>query len=96
MSIAEQIKALRQQHGLSQSELGAIVGVTDKAVSTWETGLKEPRRATLEKLAAHFHVPVGQITGDSLDDGAIKFALAFVLDQIRLQKEGPEAAPAAE
>ena len=75
MSIAEQIKALRQQHGLSQSELGAIVGVTDKAVSTWETGLKEPRRATLEKLAAHFHVPVGQITGDSLDDDAIKFAL---------------------
>lgn len=38
MSIADNIKRLRETYGLTQSELGAIAGVTDKAVSTWEIG----------------------------------------------------------
>lgn len=75
MSIGQQVKSLRQQHGLSQAELGAIAGVTDKAVSTWETGQKEPRRATLEKLEEYFHLPPGYFTGHAADDQAIKFAL---------------------
>ncbi len=75
MSIGQQIKSLRRQQGLSQAELGAIAGVTDKAVSTWETEQKEPRRAALEKLAAHFHLPLSYFTGDAPDDQAIKFAL---------------------
>lgn len=42
MSIAENIKRIRAEHGLSQAELGKIAGVSDKAVSTWELGLKIP------------------------------------------------------
>ena len=30
---------LRMEAGLSQRQLGAMVGVTDKAVSKWETGV---------------------------------------------------------
>lgn len=64
MSIADNIKRLREQHGLTQRELGEIAGVSDKAVSTWELGLKEPRMSAISKLAAYFG-----ITKSALLDG---------------------------
>ena len=56
MSIAENIKRIRLEHGLSQSELGKIAGVSDKAVSTWELGLKTPRMGAVEKMANYFGI----------------------------------------
>lgn len=75
MSIAENIRRLRLQHGLSQAELGAIAGVTDKAVSTWETGAKEPRMGALQKIADYFHLSKSDLIEDAPSDAAIKFAL---------------------
>ena len=57
MSIGENIKSLRESRGLTQAQLGDAVGVTDKAVSTWESGKREPRMGVVEKLAAFFNVP---------------------------------------
>lgn len=54
MGIGENIKLLREKYGLSQKELGLIAGVSDKAVSTWEQGLKEPRMGAIQKIADHF------------------------------------------
>lgn len=56
MSIGEKIKKLRLQNGLSQADLGKIVDVTDKAVSTWENDIKIPRMETIEKIARYFGV----------------------------------------
>lgn len=65
MSIADNIKRLRTAENLSQAELGKIAGVTDKAVSTWEAGLKTPRMGAIEKMAAHFGVPKSAILDDA-------------------------------
>ena len=65
MSIANNIKNLRLSENLSQAELGKIAGVTDKAVSTWEAGLKTPRMGAVEKLAKHFGVPKSAILDDN-------------------------------
>lgn len=54
MSIGENIKSLRESRGLTQAQLGDAVGVSDKAVSTWESGKREPRMGAVEKLAAFF------------------------------------------
>ena len=54
--IKDNIKKLRQKHGLTQSELGRIAGVSDKAVSTWERGDAEPRMGAVEKMAAYFRI----------------------------------------
>ena len=43
MKISEKILRLRTDHGLTQKEFGQIAGATDKAVSTWELGVKSPR-----------------------------------------------------
>lgn len=54
MGISENIKLLREIYNLSQKDLGLIVGVTDKAVSTWEKGLKEPRMGAIKKNCWQF------------------------------------------
>ncbi len=66
MSIGDNIRRLREQHQLTQRELGEIAGVSDKAVSTWELGLKEPRMATIARIAAYFGVPKSVILDDAL------------------------------
>ena len=42
---------LRKKAGLSQSELAAQLGVTNKAVSKWENGKAKPSTDTIRKLA---------------------------------------------
>ena len=65
MGISENIKLLREQYGLSQKELGQIAGVSDKAVSTWEQGIKEPRMGALQKIADHFGIQKSNIIEDN-------------------------------
>lgn len=36
-------RRLREACGLSQAEVGAVIGVTRSTVSRWETGRREPR-----------------------------------------------------
>ncbi|MEW4237258.1 S24 family peptidase [Bacillus thuringiensis] len=64
MSIGKNIKKLRDKHNLSQKEFGEIAGVSDKAVSTWEKGLKEPRMGAIQKIADYF----GILKSDIIED----------------------------
>ncbi|MBG9616200.1 LexA family protein [Bacillus thuringiensis] len=64
MSIGKNIKKLRAKHNLSQKEFGEIAGVSDKAVSTWEKGLKEPRMGAIQKIADHFEILKSDIIED--------------------------------
>lgn len=64
MGIKENIKLLREKHKLSQKDLAIIAGVTDKAVSTWESGAKEPRMGAIQRMADHF----GILKSDIIED----------------------------
>ena len=55
------IYELRSKAGLSQSELAAEIGVTNKAVSKWEMGKAKPSVETIRKLAALFHISVDDL-----------------------------------
>ena len=65
MPIGENIKRLRVMHGLSQKELAQIAGVSDKAVSTWENGTKEPRMGAVQKIADHFGLKKSNLIEDN-------------------------------
>ena len=67
MGVSENIKILRERYNLSQKELGQIAGVSDKAVSTWEQGLKEPRMGAIQKLADYFCIR----KSDIIEDGGL-------------------------
>lgn len=69
MSIGENIKRLRELRGLSQREFGEIAGVTDKAVSTWENKIKEPRMGSIQRIADYFGLQKSNIIEDNGLDG---------------------------
>ena len=50
-SIGERIRESRKKLGLNQSELAARIGVTQPAIANWESGVHDPRRLMLAKLA---------------------------------------------
>lgn len=52
---------LRKGKGLSQSELGEMVGVSNKAVSKWENGEAKPAINQLMKLSKVFNVSMDEI-----------------------------------
>lgn len=54
VGISENIKKLRERYDLTQQDLADIAGVTNKAVSAWETGQKEPRMGAIEKISKRF------------------------------------------
>lgn len=91
MSIADNIKRLRETYGLTQAELGAIAGVTDKAVSTWESGEKAPRMGAVQKIADHFGISKSAILLDETDrersPAPMDPDLAHLLESLRTRPE---------
>lgn len=59
--IAGNIIGLRKKKGLTQAELAAQLGFTDKAISKWERGLSLPDAPTLQELATFFGVDVNYL-----------------------------------
>jgi len=60
-SFGNYICALRTGLGLSQFQLGTLVGVTDKAVSKWENGDAKPRIAACHRLAEVLGISVSEL-----------------------------------
>ena len=46
------LRMARSRAGLTQHELGAVAGVTQQAISAYETGRRDPTVGTLQKLLA--------------------------------------------
>ena len=62
---SERLVELRTEKGLTQSELGEMLGVSDAAISKWENGEAMPRLAKLQQLADVFDVSVNELaTGE--------------------------------
>ncbi len=60
---AENIKMLRIDKGISQEELGKIIGVSQQCVSKWEAGKADPTLTSLWKLADLFGVSIDILCG---------------------------------
>lgn len=68
MAIKDNIKNLRTARQLSQDDLAKAIGCTNKAVSTWEKGTREPRMGAIQKMADFFGVPKSVIIEDDPQD----------------------------
>ena len=69
IKIHEQIAFLRKQKGLTQEELAQALGVTNQAVSKWESGQCCPDIQLLPELARHFEVSVDELLGNNSAKG---------------------------
>lgn len=79
MTISKNIKSIREQYNLSQKELALIAGVSEQAVSTWETGIREPRMGAIQKIADHF----GLKKSDIIDGKDLNEKLLFDVNVTR-------------
>ncbi|MBR4801032.1 MAG: helix-turn-helix transcriptional regulator [Clostridia bacterium] len=52
----ENLKQLRKEGGLSQTQLANALNLTVKTISHWETGYTEPSIKQILELAEFFHV----------------------------------------
>lgn len=55
-NIGNIIKQARKKKGLTQSELGELMGITAVAVGQWETGKRTPRPETIKRLSEALEV----------------------------------------
>lgn len=60
------IKELRLKNGLTLHEVGNAIGVENNTISRYETGQREPKLKTWQKLAAYFNTPILYLMG--IDD----------------------------
>ncbi len=68
-NICDLILQKRKERGLTQAELGAMLGISGKAVSKWERGLSKPCDEHLDKLIDLLGLPVDSpITADGKEN----------------------------
>lgn len=58
------LRDLRNQRGISQSELSRYIGVSKSSVNMYERGEREPSFETLEAIADFFNVDMNYLLGE--------------------------------
>ena len=67
MKIANLIKEARKKAGLTQKELGALVGTSEAMISQYENGHRRPKYTTLETIAKALGIEVDYLYVDAKD-----------------------------
>ena len=75
VKIGKFIASLRKEKGMTQEQLGEILGVTNKTVSRWENGNYMPDIEMLSLLSKEFGVSINEIiSGERLGTEEFKKA----------------------
>lgn len=64
MNLGNKIKELRNKKGISQKELGEILGVDQRTVSVWEQNKFEPSDEMKKKLCDYFNIKISELFGE--------------------------------
>jgi len=67
MILGQTIKKFRLASGLSQGELGALIGVSASHVSLIERGKREPALSVIRRIAGKLRIPFGLLLAAALD-----------------------------
>lgn len=100
-TIGSRLRAVREQHNLSQTELAEKLGMTQKAISSWENGRTYPRMQQLTEMCQIYDCTLEYLTGTrqhdpsdiTLDDILVKMKdmrvpdLQAIMDTARFQIE---------
>lgn len=90
MVVGKRIKELRMRNGISQQELGDLIGVTKVSVCGYETGSRSPNIETLEALASAFGISVDYLLGREIpivNDGTRKYVGSISIEDVLLIQE---------
>ena len=74
MNASQKIYKLRTQRGMTQAELAKIAGVSDKAVSAWESGTRDPKLKAIQNICTYFNLDLNSFVDESTDDFVSTFS----------------------
>lgn len=64
----QKILELRIKEGMSQMDVGALVGIDRENVRKYEKGLQEPRLSTIVKFSKAFEIDYNELLGYGLSE----------------------------
>lgn len=90
MTLGERMKEIRRNAGIKQAEFGALFGVKEGTVTSWETGLRNPSNAILSAICEKFSVnrewlETGE--GEMLRQLSEDEELELIFDQIHMSTD---------
>ena len=92
LTISENIRRLRRERGMTQERLAELMGVTNQAVSKWESQSTYPDITALIPLAEIFGVSVDELLGNKISERAARNAeVKATLKRIRYDDRQSEA-----
>ena len=66
-TFAQKIKAERKKRGLTQTEMGNLLGVSQRMVLAYETAGRRPHRAKMQEFAEKLELPLAYLAEDQYD-----------------------------
>jgi transcriptional regulator with XRE-family HTH domain len=83
--IAENIRRLRRERGITQEKLADNLGVTTQAVSKWERGEAYPDMTLILPIAGYFGITTDELFGLDANEAKIKW---YLEENAKLAEEG--------
>lgn len=83
VNLAENIRAFRKEHGMTQEQLAEAMGVTVGAISKWELNLSTPEIGMIVELADFFETSVDVLLGYNLQKSSMGQALERMKELLR-------------
>ena len=65
IKLGDNIKKYREQNLMTQKQLADSIGVTDKAISNWERGIRAPKMGQMKKMADIFGIKISLLMGEN-------------------------------
>ena len=72
MNLADKIKQLANDHGITIAELERNVGISNGQIAKWNT--RSPKAENLKKVADYFHVSTDYLLGRKTNDKEVDLA----------------------
>ena len=81
MDIGKKIKEARKQKGMTQEELGHIVGVQKSAIAKYESGrVVNIKRSTLQKIASALNIRPSELIFEETPKESASFHVKVISD----------------
>lgn len=70
-TFSKNLKFLREEKGLNQSELAKKIGLRQSHISSWELNTSDPSLYNISLIADYFNVSIDYLIGREFEDGTI-------------------------
>lgn len=87
MSIGARLKHLRKLHNLSQNDLANALGLSLSAITSYETGRREPNFDAMRKIENYFHVTSAYLMGESIENDITTYEMITENTTNHLEKD---------